>query len=72
MLFQVVSDTAEARGNEIALAKVRGRGPLSTLRFGLAEPLVLLLLAIPLGLLLAFGVVHLFAGTVLAAGISVV
>ena len=72
VLFQVVSDTAEARGNEIALAKVRGRGPLSTLRFGLAEPLVLLLLAIPLGLLLAFGVVHLFAATVLAAGTPVV
>ena len=72
VLFQVVSDTAEARGNEIALAKVRGRGPLSTLRFGLAEPLVLLLLAIPLGLGLAFGVVHLFAATVLAPGTPVV
>lgn len=72
VLFQVVSDTAEARGNEIALAKVRGRGPLSTLRFGLSEPLVLLLLAIPLGLVLALGVVHVFAATVLAAGTPVV
>ena len=71
VLFQVVSDTAEARGNEIALAKVRGRGPLSTLRFGLSEPLLLLLLAIPLGLVLALGVVHIFAATVLASGTPV-
>ncbi len=72
VLFQVVSDAAEARGNEIALSKVRGRPTLATLRFGLSEPLLLLLAAVPLGLLLAMGVAHLFASTVLAAATPVV
>jgi hypothetical protein len=71
VLFQVVSDAAEARGNEIALSKVRGRGSLATLRFGLGEPLLLLLLALPLGLLLALAATHVFARAVLAPHIPI-
>jgi putative ABC transport system permease protein len=72
VLFQVISDAAEARGNEIALAKLRGRGPMPTLRFGLSEPLLLMLLAIPLGLLAALVVAHTFAASVLASNTPVV
>ncbi len=72
VLFQVVSDAAEARGDETALSKVRGRGSWATLRFGLGEPLLLLLAAIPLGLLLAVLVTRVFAGTVFAAHTPVI
>lgn len=54
VLFQVVADTTEARGNEVALAKLRGLPPRSTLALALSEPLVLLLLAVPLGLVVAW------------------
>ncbi|HTZ45150.1 MAG TPA: FtsX-like permease family protein, partial [Jatrophihabitans sp.] len=49
VLFQVVADAVEAKGPEIALAKLRGLPPRSTIRFGLAEPLLLVLLAMPFG-----------------------
>jgi putative ABC transport system permease protein len=71
VLFQVVSDAIEARGNEIAMAKLRGHSPGATIRFGLGEPLVLLAAAVPLGLLLGLGVTHLFADSVLVAGVPV-
>lgn len=72
VLFQVVADAIEARGNEIAMAKLRGHSPLATLRFGLGEPLVLLVAAVPLGVLAAWGITHAFAAGVLAPGIPVV
>lgn len=71
VLFQVVSDAIEARGNEIAMAKLRGYPAGPTMRFGLGEPLVLLALAVPVGLLLAIGIAHLFASAVLVKGIPV-
>lgn len=71
VLFQVVSDAIEARGNEIAMAKLRGHAPGATIRFGLGEPVVLLAAAVPVGLLLALLVTHLFAATVLIAGVPV-
>ena len=51
MLFQVVSGAVEARGDEIALAKLRGLRPARTVVFALGEPLALLALAAPLGFL---------------------
>ncbi len=71
VLFQVVSDSAEVRGNEIALAKLRGLSAGATVRFGLSEPLMLLALAVPLGLLLAWLVVKVVAVHVLAPGTPV-
>jgi putative ABC transport system permease protein len=72
VLFQVVSDAIEARGNEIAMAKLRGHSPAATVRFGLGEPLALLLAAIPLGLLLALAVTRIFAAAVFVPGVPIV
>ena len=63
VLFQVIADAVEAKGSEIALAKLRGLGPAATLRFGLAEPMLLVALATPLGLLGGWLAVRLFAAT---------
>ncbi|HEX2901850.1 MAG TPA: FtsX-like permease family protein [Jatrophihabitans sp.] len=66
VLFQVIADAAEAKGPEIALAKLRGLAPARTLRFGLAETTLLIALATPLGLLGGWLAVRLFADAVLA------
>ena len=67
VLFQVVADAVEAKGSEIALAKLRGLSPRATIRFGLAEPLLLVLLATPLGVLGGWLSVRMLASTVLVA-----
>lgn len=72
VLFQVIADAVEAKGSEIALAKLRGLRPLATIRFGLAEPLLLVALATPLGLLGGWLSVRLFASSVLVHGTPVV
>jgi hypothetical protein len=54
VLFLVISATSEERSGEIALAKLRGMTPRATLAFGLAEPVLLLLLALPIGFVLAY------------------
>ncbi len=71
VLFQVVADAVESRGAEIALAKLRGHSVARTLRFGLGEPLVLLLVAIPIGVALAYAAAEGFAGSVLVPGTPV-
>jgi putative ABC transport system permease protein len=71
-LFQVVADAIEARGGEIAIAKLRGHPPWSFGLFGLAEPLALIAVAVPIGLVAALGFVHLFAMAVLVHGIPIV
>ncbi|HEX8303932.1 MAG TPA: FtsX-like permease family protein [Jatrophihabitans sp.] len=71
VLFQVIADAVEAKGSEIALAKLRGLGPAATLRFGLAEPMLLVAMAVPLGLLGGWLAVRVFAATVLAPGTPV-
>ncbi|MGN6744386.1 MAG: FtsX-like permease family protein [Amnibacterium sp.] len=69
VLFLILADLAEARGAEIALAKLRGQSRSAVVRFGLAEPLVVLLAALPLGLVLgglaalAIGAAVLLPGT---------
>jgi hypothetical protein len=72
VLFQVMADAIEARGGEIAIAKLRGHSAWSTAWFGLGEPLVLLAAAVPLGLAAALGLTHLFAAAVLVSDVPVV
>lgn len=71
VLFQVIADAVEAKGAEIALAKLRGLRPTATVRFGLAEPVLLVAVATPLGLLGGWLAVRVFASTVLVAGTPV-
>ena len=66
VLRLVVADASEARGGEVALAKLRGYRAGPTLLLGLLEPVVLLLLAVPLGLLAADIGVRLLGAEVLA------
>lgn len=54
LLFLVVTDAVEARGTEIALAKLRGYGAGRSLTFGLGEPAVLLAIALPVGAVLGW------------------
>lgn len=63
VLFTVVANSVDARGPEVGLAKLRGLPSAATLRFGLLEPFALLLLAVPLGLLLALVTVGAVART---------
>ncbi len=72
VLFQVVGGAVAARGDEIALAKLRGLPPRRTVVFALAEPVTLLLVAAPLGFLVALGVTHVLAGSALVGGTPVV
>ncbi len=72
VLFQVVSDAIEARGNEIAMAKLRGHTPRATIRFGLGEPLALLTAAIPIGIVVAWLITRVFAASVLVTGVPIV
>lgn len=71
VLFLVVTDATEARGDEIALAKVRGLHARSILAFGLLGVVVLQVLAVPLGLLLGWFAARLLADVVLLSGTPV-
>ena len=66
VLRLVVADASEARGSEVALAKLRGYRAGPTLLLGLLEPVVLLVLAVPLGILAAEAGVRLLGAEVLA------
>lgn len=59
VLFGLVARTVEARQQEIALSKLHGFRRRSVLSVGLLEPLVILVAALPLGVLLAWLVVRL-------------
>lgn len=65
VLYLVVAATAEERGPEVALAKLRGMRTGQTAAFALAEPVGLLAVAVPLGALVA-----LLADVALARGLS--
>jgi len=72
VLLLVVGGAVEARGPEVALAKLRGLAAGATLAFGLLELLLLLALALPLGLAVSWLAVRLGAALQLAAGVPVV
>ena len=61
VLFTVVANSVDARGPEVALAKLRGLPARATVGFGLLEPFLLLLLAVPLGLGVALAAVRVVA-----------
>ena len=72
VLFEVVTDAVESRGSEIALAKLRGLRPWRTAWFAVGEPLVLLVVAAPIGLGLGWLAARLFSSAVLAPHTPVV
>ena len=49
LLFLSVTDAIDARGHEVLLAKLRGRGGWRTVVFGMSEPVLLLAVALPAG-----------------------
>jgi hypothetical protein len=71
LLFVVVADAAAARGPEVALAKLRGLSRAQTVRFGLTEPVALLLVALPLGALAGWAATVGLGSALLRDGTSV-
>ena len=69
LLFLIVTDSVEARGSEIALAKLRGHGRGGILIVGLAEPAVVLLAALPCGVLAGWAAAAGLARTLLLPGV---
>jgi hypothetical protein len=69
VLLLLVAALTEERGPELALARLRGYGTGGTVRFGLGETLLLIVLGAPLGLAAGLGAVELAARSVLAAGV---
>jgi hypothetical protein len=64
VLFMVAAGAAEARGGEVALAKVRGLPAGSTLAFGVVESALLLAAAVPAGVGVGLFAVRALAGRV--------
>jgi ABC-type antimicrobial peptide transport system permease subunit len=71
LLFLLVTDAAEARGSEVALAKLRGLTRRQTVLFGLSEQVVLLVVALPVGTLVGWLATKLLAVAVLRSGTPV-
>jgi len=71
LLFLAVRDAAEARGPEIALAKLRGYGPWRSIVFGLSEPALLLLIALPAGALAGWAITEALGRVLLRPGTPV-
>ena len=72
LLFLAVTDAVEARGPEIALAKLRGQGAWATIVFGLSEPVVLLAVALPAGTLAGWAATAALCHVLLRPGTAVV
>ncbi|HEY0870156.1 MAG TPA: ABC transporter permease [Acidothermaceae bacterium] len=68
LLFVIVTEAIDARGRDIALAKLRGYGRRRVLGVAVSEPAVVLVLAWPLGLVLAWFVSHFLVADLLRAG----
>ncbi len=71
VLFLVVAAVTDDRRAEIAVGKLRGLSVGGITRFAVGEPLLLIALAAPLGLLLGIGLTNLAAGAFLAPGVDV-
>ncbi len=71
LLFLLVTDAAEARGNEVALAKLRGLTRRQTVLFGLSEQVVLMVVALPVGTLVGWLATRALAAAILRAGTPV-
>jgi putative ABC transport system permease protein len=72
ILFLVTANAAEARGPEVALAKLRGLPAWRTVAFGLLDTLLLVAVAVPIGLGLGYLGVTALANLQLAPGTPVV
>jgi putative ABC transport system permease protein len=72
ILFLVTANAAEARGPEVALAKLRGMPAWRTVAFGLLDTLLLVAAAVPIGLALGYLGVRALADLHLAPGTPVV
>ncbi|HET9076357.1 MAG TPA: FtsX-like permease family protein [Acidimicrobiales bacterium] len=68
LLFVLFGDASEARGPEVALAKLRGYSRWRTSAFALSEPLLLLATSYPVGLLAGWGVTELLGRSLLRPG----
>jgi hypothetical protein len=71
-LYLVVGSATEERSPELGLAKLRGLNARQTRRFGLAEIVLLLLVAAPLGTVIGYAAVTWAAPRVFAPGTAVV
>jgi putative ABC transport system permease protein len=71
LLFLIVTDSIEARGSEIALARLRGHGRLGVAMFGLSEPAALLLVCLPAGTLAGWAAAAWLARLMLQQGTPV-
>jgi predicted lysophospholipase L1 biosynthesis ABC-type transport system permease subunit len=71
VLFLIISAMMEERSGEIVVAKLRGLGPRSTVAFGLAEPVLILVVALPIGLVVALLADAFLVQRYLVAGTSV-
>jgi putative ABC transport system permease protein len=72
ILFLVTANAAEARGPEVALAKLRGMPAGRTVAFGLLDTLLLVAAAVPIGLGLGYLGVRVLADLYLTSGTPVV
>ncbi|HET7529421.1 MAG TPA: ABC transporter permease, partial [Mycobacteriales bacterium] len=71
LLFLVVTDAVEARGTEIALAKLRGYGAVRAMVFGLGEPAALLAVSLPVGTLVGWALTAVLSHVLLRDGTPV-
>ncbi|GAA1876365.1 ABC transporter permease [Asanoa iriomotensis] len=71
VLFMVVAAVTDDRRAEIAVGKLRGLSVGGITRFAIGEPLLLIALAAPLGLLLGFGLTVVAAEAFLAPAVDV-
>lgn len=71
LLFLLVSDSVDARGPEVALARLRGQRWWRVNRLILAEPVTVLVSALPLGVLGGWGAAHFLADRLLRPGTAV-
>ncbi|MGZ5418546.1 MAG: FtsX-like permease family protein, partial [Nocardioides sp.] len=72
VLLALVSAGAAVRRPYVALAKLRGHSRGQVFRFAVGEPFLVVALAIPVALAIAFGSAHLIARSWLTPGIPVV
>lgn len=71
LLFLLVADAVDARGADIALARLRGAGRLRVTGFAVSEPTVILLASLPVGALAGWGAAAVLAGQLLRSGTPV-
>ncbi|ACU53993.1 protein of unknown function DUF214 [Acidimicrobium ferrooxidans DSM 10331] len=71
VLSAVIARSILARDPELRLAQLRGLGTRRIVQRAIAEPLVAIVLTIPLGTAVGVGVMHLVASRVLPSGVTV-